>query len=69
MPGSIVDYVVSSQLCRVNFAEMLIPTNKPETEAFRVSEGLNASRIQVYLYLYLYLPLYSSIISTNLPNR
>src|SRR5512136_953806 len=47
MPGSIVGYVVSLQLCRVNFTGMLIPTNKPKTEAFRASEGLNASRIQV----------------------
>src|SRR5512136_2010641 len=46
MPGSIVGYVVSLQLCRVNFSGMLIPTNKPKTEAFRASEGLNASRIQ-----------------------
>ena len=46
MPGSIVGYAVLLQHCRVNFAGMLIPTNKPKTEAFRASEGLNASRIQ-----------------------
>jgi hypothetical protein len=44
MPGSIEGYVVSFQLRRVNLAGMLVPTNKPKTEAFRASEGLNASR-------------------------
>jgi hypothetical protein len=46
MPGFIVVYVVSLLLCRVNFAVMLTPANKPKTEAFRASEGVNASRIQ-----------------------
>jgi hypothetical protein len=46
MPGSIVGYIISNRLRRVNLAAISIPTNKPKTEAFRASEGLNASRIQ-----------------------
>ena len=49
MPGSIVGYIniISNRLRRVNLAAISIPTNKPKAEAFRASEGLNASRIQV----------------------
>jgi hypothetical protein len=31
MPGSIVGYAVSFRLCKVNFAEIAIPTDEPET--------------------------------------
>jgi hypothetical protein len=47
MPGSIVGYEVSPPLHQVNFAGLFISPNKPKTEAFRASEGLNASLIQV----------------------
>ncbi len=47
MPGSIVAYAVSNRFRQVNFAAMLLPTCKAETEAFRASESLNASRIQI----------------------
>jgi hypothetical protein len=46
MPGSIVGYADSYLHLKVNFAGETIPTDKPETEAFRASEGLKASRIQ-----------------------
>jgi len=41
-----------SQLRQVNFAGITIPSDKPEKEAFRVSAGLNASRIQVKTLTY-----------------
>jgi hypothetical protein len=47
MPGFIATCAVSCRLCRMNFAGMMIQTDKAETEAFKTSEGLNASRIQV----------------------
>ena len=47
MPGSIAGYGVSFKHRWVNSAGISLPTKKPETEAFRASEGLNASRIQV----------------------
>jgi hypothetical protein len=37
----------SSQLCKVNFAGIANPNDEAETEAFRASEGMNASRIKV----------------------
>ncbi len=37
----------NARLRQVNFAGMLLPICKARTEAFRVSGGLNASRIQV----------------------
>jgi len=46
MPGSIVGYTDSYLQCKVNFAGEMIPTDKPETEAFRASVGMNVSRIQ-----------------------
>jgi len=47
MPGSIAGYAVLFRLCNVNFAGIANPNDEAETEAFRASEGLNASRIQV----------------------
>jgi hypothetical protein len=47
MPESIAASTVSCRHCRMNFAGIFIPAGKTETEAFKASEGLNASRIQL----------------------
>jgi hypothetical protein len=52
MPGFIATCAVSCRLSRMNFAGITIPTDKAETEAFQASEGLNTSRIQVYVLKY-----------------
>jgi hypothetical protein len=39
----------------MNFAGIMIPTDKAETEAFQASEGLNASRIRV-TFIFYYIP-------------
>jgi hypothetical protein len=63
MPGSIVGDIVLLKLCRVNFAGMLIPADKPLTEAFRASEGLNAPRIQVAVFVSFHAPRRFAIIN------
>jgi hypothetical protein len=69
MPGSIVGHAVLLQHCLENFAVMLIPTSKPKTEAFRASECLNASRIQVLFCnkSLVYFPTCFSLSSTKKP--
>ncbi len=42
MPGSIAACAVSCRLHQLNFAEILIPADEAETEAFPVSEGPSA---------------------------
>jgi hypothetical protein len=49
MPGSIAAYAVSYRLSRANLAGIVIPTDNARPEAFRASEGLNASRFHALI--------------------